>query len=162
MTTGLTIDQKNVLDVCARIEDTAAQTYHDLATAHRNIPRLAALWDKTANEEENHARQFRLSTQLLDEMIDDIRIDGDRARRALEEMEILAGLVASDPPGPVDALRMAISAEEQFADFHMSTAAVFKDGSHKRLFEAMMAADRGHVEELSKELARLTGEVIPL
>ena len=36
MATGLTVDQKNILEVCARIEDTAAKTYHLLAEAHRN------------------------------------------------------------------------------------------------------------------------------
>lgn len=157
MAIGLIIDQKNVLDVCARIEDTAAQACHALAKAHRNIPRLAALWVKTAYEEENHARQFRMNPRTLDEMIDEVRIDADRARHALEDVEILAGLAASEPPGPVAALRMAISAEEQFADFHMITAAAFKNEAYKRLFRAMMDADRGHVEELSKELALLIG-----
>ena len=161
MATGLTVDQKNILEVCARIEDTAAKTYHLLAEAHRNIAPLAALWRKTAAEEENHARQFRMNPRLLDDMVGDVRIDGDRARLALEEVEILAALAETEPPAPAEALRMAIAAEEQFAEFHMSTAAVFKEERHKRLFQAMMAADHGHVEELMAALKRLT-DVISL
>jgi len=162
MATGLTIDQKNVLEICARIEDTAAKAYHALAAAHKNNTRLAALWRKTAGEEENHALQFRVNPRLLDDMVTDVRIDTNRARLALKEIETLADLAATDSPDPVEALRMAITAEINFADFHMDTAAVFKDAAFKRLFQAMMAADRGHIEDLQAELSRLTGAVIPL
>lgn len=157
MATGLNVDKKDILDICARIEDTAARTYHLLANAHRDIPRLALLWVKTAHEEENHARQFRMNPRLIDQMVSDLRIDVDQAQQALEEMKVLEDLAATTPPGPVDALLMAIVAEGRFAEFHMSAAAVFNDGSHKRLFQSMMAADRGHIDELSHELKRLSG-----
>ena len=133
MATGLTVDQKNILEVCARIEDTAAKTYHLLAEAHRNIAPLAALWRKTAAEEENHARQFRMNPRLLDDMVRNFTGFGLYDRQVVE----------------------------QFAEFHMSTAAVFKEERHKRLFQAMMAADHGHVEELMAALKRLT-DVISL
>ena len=51
-------DVEHLLEVCRRIEFTLASLYRFLSNLYGDIPDIAAVFLKTANEEENHALQF--------------------------------------------------------------------------------------------------------
>ena len=148
--------EKNLLAICERIEDLARQAYRKLAQVHAADGELAALWSKTSVEEENHALQFRMSPMMMDSMVGQLSVtiaDGISATRRL-----LAFLQRCDasPPGPIEALREMIDFEQSLARFHMENAAVFNRVEHRKLFHAMMNADRDHVGALQAALERRT------
>jgi rubrerythrin len=64
--------------------------------------------------------------------------------------------LADTPPTPAKALRTAVELEDRFADFHMTTVTTFGTPGLRKLFEAMMAADRDHAAALRVELASRT------
>ena len=154
-------DQAAVFEVCAEIEEAAAEIYRCFQRAHADSPSLAAIWEKTAQEEDNHARQFRMTPRVLDSMVAEVVVDLDDARQALALARKLLSSARAAPPEPAAALRLAIQMEQRFADFHMSQAAVFKSPSHAKLFSAMMAADRGHAEQLQREYQRYSSPPPP-
>ena len=145
-------DARRALQLCAEMEREMGGLYRDLAAAHAGDRGLARLWMKTAREEDNHAHQFELALRY-----------GDQLGALLVGAEAVAALVetvreerrrhAGTPPSPVDALRAAVDLEDRFAHFHMSTIADFRSPNLRKLFEAMMAADREHSDALRKALA---------
>ena len=152
------IQKKDLLDTCVTLEEAAAAFYRALAKAHAHAPALVKIWEKTAAEEDRHAFTFRMSPPFVEEMIADVCVSGDEVSTALKVMEQLRDLAQHAPPDPVTALRIAIKAEHALARFHMHQAAAFTDEKYRRMFEAMMAADKGHIDELQRAHRRLSGD----
>jgi rubrerythrin len=149
-------DQK-LLELCEQIELLAGQAYRKLAALHAADTALAALWTKTAYEEDNHAAQFRVSAAMLAGMVDHVRVTSGDALAAVAKLRTFLLRCTSNPPSPSEALSEMIALEESLASFHLDNAAAFVRPEHRKLFEAMMKADRGHVEALRAALAGRTG-----
>ena len=143
---------RRALQLCAEMEREMAGLYRDFAALHAGDAELAALWLKTAREEDNHAHQFDLAL-LLKEEIAAAALSPDEAQALLGVARELRRLNALNPPGPVKALRTAIELEERFGTYHVSTVATFGSPKMRELFESMMAADRDHAEALRAVLA---------
>jgi hypothetical protein len=126
--------------------------YRDLAAAHAGDRRLAQLWMKTAREEDNHAHQFELALRY-DDQLGALLVGADAVAALVELIRERRRGFAGSPPSPVDALRAAVDLEDRFAHFHMSTVADFRSPNLRKLFEAMMAADRAHSAALREALA---------
>jgi hypothetical protein len=47
-----------------------------------------------------------------------------------------------------DALQIAVKLEKRLANLHLECIASFSEGSHKKLYRAMMACDNRHLESL--------------
>jgi rubrerythrin len=144
-------DSAQVCTLCAQLEHAMAEVYHLFAQAHRQWDDLYRLWKKTAREEENHARQFELAGRMVDD-VEALRITGQQAAGLVAGMRQIIAEVTSDPPKPVAALEQAIRLEERLANFHLTGIASFSKPNARRLFEAMMAADRDHVAALQRQL----------
>jgi rubrerythrin len=149
-------DQR-LLELCEQIELLAGQAYRKLAELHASDRELAALWTKTASEEDNHAAQFRVSAAMLAGMVDYVRVTSVDAVAAIDRLQAFLTLCAASPPSPIEALSEMIALEESLASFHLDNAAAFVRPEHRKLFQAMMNADRGHVEALRAALVRRTG-----
>jgi rubrerythrin len=149
-------DIVKVLELCRDVEAASAELYKYFAEIYSDHPELAALWRKTAKEEEDHAKQFVLALKMRREpFIDAIVIDGSKAENALKIVRSLNDMARKSPPGMLEALRAAIKLEKGLADFHMSTAVHFVQENQKQLFLALMRADNEHVEALEKFYQRL-------
>lgn len=129
-----------------------AHLYEVLAEAHRGSPSASRLWHKTAGEEHQHAAQFRLGMSGGGAMITEVRIAWRDARDMIDAIERLARRYEEEPPSVPDALNTAISLEESLSNLHMNRACRFANTSHQQLFDAMMAADRKHLESLREGL----------
>ena len=145
-------DARRALRLCAEMEREMAELYRDLAAAHAEDPGLAQLWAKTAREEDNHAHQFELAL-LYDEKLGTVNVTSDTAKALVGVVQEMRRRLTESPPSPAKALRTAIELEERFAEFHMTTVTTFGTPGLRKLFEAMMAADREHVALLRAELA---------
>jgi rubrerythrin len=138
-----------VLEICRDIELSCAKLYRYFAEIFSSHQEMAELWRKTVKEEENHARQFVLAIKLCNEqIIDTLSLDGSTAKNMLSVVKSMHDEARKNKPSMLDSLRTAIKLEEDLAAFHMTTVANFVGESHKKLFSAMMSADKGHVEEL--------------
>ena len=130
-----------------------AATYWFLAELHAGIPEMAALWRKTAGEEENHARQFEFALKFSSLLADPV-VKAEDMSRWLKEVLDLDAAVRAAKPVATDALRRCIDLERRLADYHMNSIGIFHDPQMRKLFEAMMAADREHVQTLVEALDR--------
>jgi rubrerythrin len=145
-----------LFDVCQRIEMAHAQLYRVLAEAHAADASIAALWRKTANEEDGHAAQFRLAANYS-ESIQGVAVDLAQATEMLQTVEATVRRMRAQPPGITDALRIAIRMEEAMERLHMDQLVQFGNSAHQRLFRAMMGVDQAHVQSLRDALARVEG-----
>jgi rubrerythrin len=145
----VSLDLVKVLEICRDVELTNAALYHYFAEIFSSDPEVAALWRKTAGEEENHAKQFVLGIKMRKEkIVDSLSIDGTKAKEMLDFVRVLSAEVRTSPPDKVEALRIAIDLEEKLTGFHMTTVSDFTDSNLKKLFTAMMKTDDHHVEKL--------------
>jgi rubrerythrin len=145
-------DTRRVLTLCAELERTTGGMYRDLAAAHAGDPQLARLWLKTAQEEDNHARQFELA-RMYGDQLGAVGVTAVTARALVDVAQEMRRRLATEARAPVAALRTAIELEERLADFHLTAITAFRSERLRKLFGAMMAADRGHVEALRAALA---------
>lgn len=150
MEKSLSVEELKILDTCRDIELVCADIYSCFADLFVGSPCCAALWEKTAKEEKNHAAQFELAMKMKKGMVTAVTMDQWKATNTLNvARSILAG-VRQHPPTLEDALRSAIKLELHLAEFHMECVAVFRDETFHAMFKAMMAADDQHVKALQE------------
>lgn len=152
---GEELSDQVVLDICERIELVAAEFYHYYADLFGDDADIVELWSKTAADEENHARQFELARKLRRGLVEGLKVDRVMADKALELISSVLKNVREHPPTLVDALHLAIRLEEHLSRFHMDCVAVYCDESSRKMFQAMMAADNGHIQRLKTVYDRL-------
>jgi hypothetical protein len=145
---------EHLLACCYRVETAMAAIYWFLAELHEGTPEMAALWRKTAGEEENHARQFEFALKFPNLITDTLVKAGDVDRLLADVLGLGAAFRAAKPLA-ADALRKCIALEQRLAEHHMNSIGIFHDPQMQKVFEAMMAADREHVQTLVKALDRL-------
>jgi rubrerythrin len=144
-----------VLTACQALELAMAGLYEELAALHDYDPAVARLWKKTAREEMNHAAQFSLLIETMFDTVSDALATPatlDHVRRSIENTVEEYRL---HPPSVRDALVAAIDFEESMTALHADQILHFANPQCKRLVQAMMAADRGHVAALRAALSKL-------
>lgn len=156
-----TIDEnmniQRTLELCEQIERCNAEIYRHFAKTFATMPEMAALWHKTAMEEENHAHQFTLAMKLQHiNVIKETNVDQLKADAFLTYVKSVYDGVLAANPSKFYALVTALNLEEKLAEFHANAVAVFVDESFKKLFTAMMRADREHVDAIQKVYHKLT------
>lgn len=146
-----------VLEICRDIELASAELYRYFAEIFSDHEAMAALWRKTAIEEDNHAMQFIMAIKMRKEtIVDTLTIDIRQAENALKIVTSLNDVVRKNKPSMLEALQVAIKMEKGLVGFHLATMGHFVQESHKKLFTAMMKADNEHVEALEKFYQRLS------
>ena len=141
------------LETSALIETISAEIYHFLAEAHRDIPEAAALWKKTAIEEEMHVERFHVAARHCTELHASARIPQEEADRVLGRVREMVEELKRKPPGVIPALRLVITMEERLSAFHLENSLEFEDESIKALFGALLREDRAHIVDLNTQLA---------
>ncbi|MCX5867068.1 MAG: hypothetical protein NT009_06220 [Proteobacteria bacterium] len=144
-----------VLEKCQKLEEVAAEMYHFLAQSHKFDPGICALWEKTAGEEENHASQFSMAIRMKKGLSVEIKAEKMKVEETLKIAESILEGMKKNPPRIRKALEDVIMLEEIFSEFHLANTMHFPDESHKKLFQAMMSADKDHVGSLKKALLNL-------
>jgi hypothetical protein len=140
-----------LLDLCEKVELTMAELYRELAQQQRKRADLYRLWMKTAGEEDNHAMQFGRAASM-GEAIGDVLLSEQQIGQMLAKARALYASVRTRPPTPLAALEQAMVIEQDLSECHMAFAATFAEHQVRTLFEAMLAADRAHVEALARQI----------
>jgi len=145
-----------VLEVCRDIELSSAELYKYFAKIFCDHEEMAALWYKTAQEEENHAKQFILAiTMRREQLVESLVIDSGTAESTLNFVRAIYDVVRVNKPSMLEALSSAITLEVNLSKFHMTTAVHFVEKTHRQLFAAMLKADKNHIEALREFHQRL-------
>ena len=155
--TKLSLDDLGILDQCGRIEAKCAELYRHFEKLYAGNEELSALWRKTANEEDNHALQFRLAANIKGTGMEGVRASQPDFTKKLKHIESFIEKVIQSQPTSVEALRIAIHLEENMQEFHMSSMVDFADPDMSNLFVAMMNNDKGHVDMLGTTLKKMAG-----
>ncbi len=145
----------HLLEVCRRIEFTLASLYRFLSGLYSDTPEIAAVFLKTANEEENHALQFELALKLPNPIAHPA-VPVDAVDDLLGGILELDAEVRRTLPPPIETLRTAVDLEGRLAAYHMDSIGVFQSPRLQEMFRAMMAADKHHVETLTLALDKLS------
>jgi rubrerythrin len=143
-------DTIKVLEACHELEKTMAKIYFGYVEVFKEYKPLAAVWHKTALEEENHALQFDLALKIKVGLVESTKVDLFKVMNSLNTVKSVLENILKSPPTPLDALRSAINLERQLAEFHLDCLASFENISHKEMFRAMMQADKDHIKVLEK------------
>jgi rubrerythrin len=143
-------------EVCAKIEGLCAELYHYYSAVYQDNEEVSQLWKKTAQEEENHQKQFELAYRLRDEVDFELEENLDHANKIRLKLKNLLDHVHQNPPDIVTALTRAIEMEERLACLHMENAVRFKDKMVQKLFQALQDYDQDHVKALQHCLSHLT------
>lgn len=145
------VDIVSLLQICRDIETYCAEIYHVYAERYADDEELRELWQRTFEEEENHARQFVMAINMRREgMIASINVDSVKATQVLEMVKSIYNGILANLPSKLDALRSAIKMEEKLSTFHLDTIADFQDEGMKKMFHAMMMGDQHHIQRLEE------------
>jgi len=147
-------DPRTILGACQMIENLCARLYSEFARAHAADFEAHFVWNKTAEEELNHAQQIAMALRLSHGKGLEPNVDLGRAHATIAMLRSSLRAARAKPPSVVDALRTALTFEEHLSQFHLEEATVIDDPAMKALFRAMQAADRQHVEMLRALLSR--------
>ncbi len=146
----LSIGDTHILDICCQIEESCSKLYRYFSELYAENPQVSALWEKTSQEEDSHAAQFRLAYNLQGAGIQSLKTDLKRATALLAKIHAVYEGVQKTPPPLTDALRFAVRLEHFMADYHMNALATYTDESLARLFTSMMNNDYEHIGVLEK------------
>lgn len=155
---ALSLDKMFILDQCALIETRCAEVYRYFAKIHAAIPEMEALWNKTADEEDNHAMQFKMLCKLKVESEIKVNADVYSTSAVLKNLTALFEKVNGSTPSPIESLKLAIKLETYLSQYHSNSVTSCSDGDIQNLLNAMMNSDLGHVTMLEKALHKLTDD----
>jgi rubrerythrin len=146
-----------VLYRCRSVELAMSGLYETLADLHHRQPTMARLWRKTAREEANHASQFSLLIEAMTATVEGVEPDLHALENLRDAIEMTAEEFRLRSPSVREALVAVIDFEEAMDRIHAHQAVRFRDLRGRRMFEAMMAADSGHITRLRTALRGLGG-----
>ncbi len=144
-----------ILEACRDIENIAEELYRHYAEIFKDNPRIKCMWERTADEEKNHAYQFELAIKLRKGMIEGMNGDSFMVWNTLKFLRSLLDGIKKSKPSLSEALRSAIKFEEQLAQFHLSCMSFFREERYRNMFATVMAGDNEHVKCLQNEYENL-------
>ena len=139
------------------IEILCKDLYEYFASLYAGNDEAVNLWQKTADEEQNHAEQFMLAIRLRKGLSCQVTVNSKRVESTLLQMHAVIEKVKISPPKLQDALCSAIKLEKYLAEFHLGCVICFEEKSYKNMFNAMMAGDQEHIASLQAAHDKLVG-----
>jgi rubrerythrin len=145
----------DLLENCIQIERTLGQIYAVFMQQQAACPEYARLWEKTAQEEQNHEQQFIMAKRLACFSRTDTADTPQPSDDLVKKLRAFKERITEVPLSPRESIRLAIELEEKLSAFHMDQMHIFTEESTNRLFNSMMNNDNEHVEAMKKAFANL-------
>ncbi len=136
------------LETCAQVEHTMCRIYRQLADSERDNDRARALWLQMAKDEADHATQLRFARCLPEESFSAADLSQSEVETLLIKAQALLDDLEETSFSSREALKCAISLEEEFMRVHAKTALVFTDEKLKKRFDLLARADEEHIGTL--------------
>src|SRR5690242_17328129 len=134
-------EANRLLDICIHIEKKISELYFFFSEQYGEMPNLARLWRKTAQEEENHMFQFQMAARMSKSLKFSAVVSLGDAEQALRMVSGLQKRIMEHPTTWYNALKFAIELEDRISHLHAHTALAFEDASFNSMYQAMMKHD---------------------
>ncbi len=150
------------LNICAEVEETVAQIYHEFASNPQSDAALVRIWKDLAKEEEAHAQQLKLAMRLPVKHVFNGLSKGTPSPEELHQVALdLLKKARGGEMGLLDMLKSAVLLEKEFRKVHATCSLQFKDESLKATFTALAKADADHLAALDDYLTKFKKKHAP-
>ncbi len=141
------------LTLCYQLEISMSELYKIFAEKFSNDAEIKNLFIKTSNEEINHANQFKFAVNIAMRTKIECTSDIEEIKEKIAEVKEAIDFANNFEYNIKDALRLSLKFETELGEYHTTKIIKFsEDEQLSNLFDAMMKADRGHIEQLKKKL----------
>ena len=148
----LPLNKIHVLDTCSQIEEKCAHIYRHFEKMFSNAPEIKALWQRMANEEDNHAAQFKLAASHIGTECKDIDFKDKKLTAVLGKLDSIHEAVEKKQLSLSEVFEMALVIEMDLAERHIQSILTYKDYGLSDLFLKMEKFDQGHLELLQSTI----------
>lgn len=148
----LPLNSIHALDTCSLIEEKCAHIYRHFERMFSNEPHIKALWHKMANEEDNHAAQFKLAAHHLGHEKKDIDFKDKRFINLLDKLDSIHRAVETNQLSLIETFEIALVIEIDLAECHIESILTYEDYGLSDLFLKMEKYDQGHLEVMQKAI----------
>ncbi len=147
-TVKLPLNKIHVLDTCSLIEERCAHIYRHFERKFSDAPDMAVLWHNMANDEENHAAQFKFAALHLGYNNKDIDFKDKKLKAVLDKLDSIHSTVETNLFSLSEAFEIALVIEMELAERHIESILTYGDYGLSELFLKMEKYDQGHLELL--------------
>jgi len=140
---------RSYLNDCQKIEQVMGEFYRKLAGFHLYSQQLREIFERMAQDEDDHARQLELAKGVPEDLFfAGPSIEPERLDRLLQRAHQLLRL-ADDPPRSESLmLETARDMEQDFMEVHLKNAVRFHRPELSELFGDLAREDEKHLETL--------------
>jgi rubrerythrin len=136
---------------CIRIETLASKTYQLLANNKAYAKEVCKVFQKLSDDEREHARHIDLVLQANEKDIEATpMISGEKISHGVNLAESVLQKVERERLSEEDALRLAVSLEQQFLKVHVNNAVHFHNLKLAELFNKLGSEDEAHLNTLKE------------
>ncbi len=151
----LPLNKIHSLDTCSLIEEKCAHIYRHFEKMFSNEPHIEALWNKIANDEDNHAAQFKLASLHLGDDNKDVASVDKKLIAVLDKLDSIHRAVETNQLSLSEAFEIALVIELDLAERHIESILTYRECGLSDLFLKMEKYDQGHLEILQKAIDSL-------
>ncbi len=151
----LPLNKIHSLDTCSLIEEKCAHIYRHFEKMFSNEPHIEALWNKIANDEDNHAAQFKLASLHLGDDNKDVASVDKKLIAVLDKLDSIHRAVETNQLSLSEAFEIALVIELDLAERHIESILTYRECGLSDLFLKMEKYDQGHLDILQKAIDSL-------
>lgn len=154
-TAKLPLNKLHTLDTCCQIEEKCAHIYRHFERMFSDEPDIEALWHKLANDEDNHAAQFKLAALHPGTDGKDSKSRDRKLLAVLDKLDAIHRAVETDQLSLSEVFEIALMIELDLAERHIESILTYEDCGLSGLFLKMEKYDQGHLQLLQDALDSL-------
>lgn len=151
----LPLNKIHVLDTCSLIEEKCAHIYRHFERMFSEKPDIEALWNKIANDEDNHSAQFKLAAHNLGKDNKDVNFKDKKLINLLNKLDLIHRAVETKQLSLSETFEIALVIEMDLAERHIGSSVTYRDYGLSDLFLKMGKYDQGHLELLQNAVDTL-------
>ncbi len=154
-TETLPLNKIHLLDACSQVEEQCAHIYRHFERMFSDSPEIEALWHKIANDEDNHAAQFKLAALHLGENKKDVNSKDKKLITLSDKLDSIHRAIEAKQLSLSEAFEIALVIEMDLAERHIESILTYRDHGLSDLFFKMEKYDQGHLELLQNVIDSL-------
>lgn len=149
----LPLNKIHFLDTCSLIEERCAHIYRHFERMFSDEPEIEALWNKMANDEDNHSAQFKLAALHLGDNNKDVDFKDKKLLKVLDKLDSIHRAVETKQLSLTETFEIALVIEMDLAERHIESIITYRDHGLSDLFLKMEKYDQGHLELLQNAIS---------
>jgi rubrerythrin len=140
----------STLDACVMIEEACAKMYRYFALLFRNNVKIAQFWAEMAEEEDQHAGEFRRAIAAHGRAPECLDSDNHLIEGIIANLDALMIKMKRQPPLPREAFLTAAIVEHSVEKYHVETGKLLVNAELAGLLSAMAHSSLDHQNLLLK------------